>query len=122
MNQCQCKTPMIKYDYVLGPTCQTCGRLERLKSPLANNKHSLPAMDALLAYQRADEGGIMVLVSRQAIHEVASHHSELVDELTELVEAVKFEVNENGGSGFLLARLTDSRALLSKLKASGGVG
>lgn len=30
-----------------------------------------PALNALLAYQQADEDGVMVLASRQAIHEVA---------------------------------------------------
>ena len=34
------------------------------------------ALEALLAYQQADEGGVMVLVSRQAIHEVAARLAE----------------------------------------------
>ncbi len=29
-----------------------------------------PAQEALLSYQQADQDGVMVLVSRQAIHEV----------------------------------------------------
>jgi len=35
------------------------------------------AMQALLAYQQADEDGVMVLTSRQAIHEVAESHEKL---------------------------------------------
>ena len=35
------------------------------------------AMQALLAYQQADEDGVMVLTSRQAIHEVAEQFSGL---------------------------------------------
>ena len=39
---------------------------------MTNNKTPLQgAIDALLNYQQADMDGIMVLVSRQAIHEVA---------------------------------------------------
>ena len=35
------------------------------------------ALKALLAYQQADEDGVMVLASRQAIHEVAESHDKL---------------------------------------------
>ena len=35
------------------------------------------AMKALLAYQQADEDGVMVLTSRQAIHEVAERYETL---------------------------------------------
>lgn len=35
------------------------------------------ALKALLSYQQADEDGVMVLASRQAIHEVADHLEKL---------------------------------------------
>ena len=35
------------------------------------------AMKALLAYQQADEDGVMVMTSRQAIHEVAERYETL---------------------------------------------
>ncbi len=35
-------------------------------------------IQALLAYQQADEDGVMVLVSRQAIHEVADINAALL--------------------------------------------
>lgn len=35
------------------------------------------ALQALLAYQQADEDGVMVLTSRQAIHEVADSYETL---------------------------------------------
>lgn len=35
------------------------------------------ALQALLAYQQADQDGVMVLTSRQAIHEVAESYEKL---------------------------------------------
>lgn len=40
-----------------------------------------PAHEALLQYQQADQDGIMVLVSRQAIHEVSDEIERLRDAL-----------------------------------------
>jgi hypothetical protein len=44
------------------------------------------ALKALLAYQQADEDGVMVLTSRQAIHEVAKRYDRLLKKLTEIHE------------------------------------
>ena len=41
-----------------------------------------PAHNALLNYNQADEDGVMVLVSRQAIHEVSDEIAVLRAELT----------------------------------------
>lgn len=46
------------------------------------------AIEALLAYQQADMEGVMVLTSRQAIHEVADSHQALVKELERAREAI----------------------------------
>jgi hypothetical protein len=42
------------------------------------------ALQALLSYQQADEDGVMVLTSRQAIHEVADHLERLRTALEEI--------------------------------------
>lgn len=41
-------------------------------------------------------------------------HDALVEVLDGLIGAVEAEVNEKGGGGFILARLSDARAALSK--------
>lgn len=51
-----------------------------------------PAVKALLSYQQADMDGVMVLVSRQAIHEV-------VDRIEALEELVRYAFNEGFGQG-----------------------
>ena len=48
------------------------------------------ALHALMSYQQADEDGVMVLVSRQAIHEVAEDHQRLTAEN----ERLKGEIEE----------------------------
>ena len=50
------------------------------------------AWDALMNYQQADEDGIMVLVSRQAIHECKDERDALRDQL----QAAKDEALEEG--------------------------
>lgn len=53
---------------------------------MSNAKHTPNrAVSALLAYQQADEEGVMVLVSRQAIHEVAEQHAERLDVLEKVI-------------------------------------
>lgn len=60
-----------------------------------------PALNALLDYQQADEEGIMVLVSRQAIHEVADtieaqaeQIADLTDERDDYAQAARAEASE----------------------------
>lgn len=49
----------------------------------------LSALTALLQYQQADEDGVMVLASRQAIHEVSDYITSLQAENAALVEALR---------------------------------
>jgi len=53
----------------------------------------LSALTALLQYQQADEDGVMVLASRQAIHEVSDYITSLQAENAALVEAVETAFN-----------------------------
>ena len=48
-----------------------------------------PALKALMEYRQADEEGIMVLVSRQAIHEVADLYTAQQAEIDRLREALE---------------------------------
>lgn len=48
--------------------------------------------------------------------QLAAERAELVAALAELVSAIEAEVNAKGAGGFLLARLTDARTILAKVK------
>ena len=64
----------------------------------------MKALEALLNYQQADEEGIMVLVSRQAIHEAADE-----------IERLRAE------NGKLLLRVTSAEARVkTSVKGTGG--
>lgn len=67
------------------PRCNRCGSSGDVVMLCAGCQSPLPregatmseALKALLSYQQADEDGVMVLASRQAIHEVADHLEKL---------------------------------------------
>lgn len=56
-----------------------------------------PAHSALMNYQQADEDGVMVLVSRQAIHEVSEEIERLRAALHALTKALEDEKNTPPG-------------------------
>lgn len=51
------------------------------------SKHTpAPFIDALLNYQQTDMDGIMVIVSRQAIHETIESHAKLLEALEDALQ------------------------------------
>jgi hypothetical protein len=57
------------------------------------------ALEALLNYSQADQDGIMVMASRQAIHEVADELTRLRAQNAALVEALKEIASGDGCYG-----------------------
>lgn len=64
------------------------------------------AMKALMSYQQADEEGIMVLVSRQAIHEVADLHDAVKAESERLREDIRY-ISQDDLHNRLTPRIAD---------------
>lgn len=54
----------------------------------------IEAVKALLNYQQADEDGVMVLTSRQAIHEVVARIEQLEAALREISDCKTFTARE----------------------------
>jgi len=57
------------------------------------------------------------LVAKRTSLQIIHDRDLLLVALEGLVAAVTQEVNEKGGGGFILARLSDARAALAKVKA-----
>lgn len=68
------------------------------------------AIEALLAYQQADDDGVMVLASRQAIHEVADQ----VSSLQRAIAAIRAALD--GGDAPELAGIADQRSVQQAAK------
>jgi DNA repair exonuclease SbcCD ATPase subunit len=65
-----------------------------------------------------DEGGIAEQISdnKKVLSSPPSEYAREVREtLRDMIKAVETEVNEKGGGGYILARLTDARALLARM-------
>ncbi|AVX04297.1 hypothetical protein MXMO3_01772 [Maritalea myrionectae] len=54
-----------------------------------------PAMKALKSYQQADEEGVMVMVSRQAVDEVIQQHDCLYAELKRMTDHLEAFANDH---------------------------
>ena len=55
----------------------------------------------------------------ELIVKAVNNHATLIEALKDLVFAVEAEVNEKGGGGFILARLSDARNVLAAVSSPG---
>ena len=67
-----------------GDRCHGCDHYHGRADVCAYAKSGIPAVDALLNYRQLDEDGMMVAVSRQAVHEVVDEHKRLRTVLGEI--------------------------------------
>ena len=81
-------------------------------------ERSEAALAALLGYQQSDEDGVMVLASRQAIHEVAARLTELEAALKEAGEALDRLAQIAAQNGYD-EDSRRARSVLQKIKAAG---
>ena len=81
-------------------------------------ERSEAALAALLGYQQSDEDGVMVLASRQAIHEVAARLTELEAALKEAGEALD-RLAQIAAQNVYDEDSRRARSVLQKIKAAG---
>lgn len=77
---------------------------------MTQSKHTPVFIDALLNYSQADMDGIIVTVSRQAIHEAVDSHTELLEALEDYVRACE---NQDIKLGHITGKAKD---LIAKAK------
>jgi hypothetical protein len=92
-----------------------------MTKPDGQNDEMSGALNALMDYEQADADGVMVLVSRQAIHEVVAEYKVLTSKLDDLrpLLAVATEVSLYGANVARLRKLDELISGLYKGKSNG---